>query len=850
MPAIKEDDDLLDDLILDDLVDQEVAAVSGGSYYPVPKITLARYVARCRNRPEFPFTLDYWQEDLCARLEQAFWCGNARKFKFQEKDSDGFKYVIAPSGFLIPLDEFTEEKNLGINVAIHGPPQFGKTVIISTDYPCWIFGYDPLHRFRLAMYNVYHSAGYSKSIQHRMRSPEHKSIFPDPKGHLPTRTKFVEWSTNARLDLNDGQGSFIAMGLDSGFVGTGADTLVQDDPYRSAEKARSAKVRDTTWRFQTETAQPRLLTHSNNFVMHHRYHNDDQGGRAIASGRFRLWRYAAVADGDYEDETTGRKFPCLPLGRPEGEVLSKREIYPPWYYTDKKNEDLDVWNAQFQGRPTAKEGTFFDVTKIITLSAAEFEQRVMAHEARAWDNAATEKSGDFTAGGRVAIDAMKNLYLRNMKRAQVDTAGRQGLQAIAAQEDGKTIPILFPQDPASAGIDVAFFFRQEYEPEGYTVITQRVTGSKTSRADEFSKVVNAGRFYLVEDHPEGHPNHGRYLTPAQIKEFKSELRDFPAVGLFKDQVDCTADAVTYLVKLFLKGRVIKVNGEYNVLPWTRFVKRFGPRIPGNWEVALACRLGANRSLPSGWALVAHAAQNAKVGEAAFIAASTRKYVNDPNIILSDLKDAVKNYCTRGFDQVQGIYVAHGDAAIIPVALEKFDLALEEFQGDEEKGLNETAWYFQPLKAPNPFYDSQEPQGEGRVATRCYILADDNQVENARDDLGQLSLRQDMLHWSYNDDGKPQPFGGIVLDCVRMTLYNFWLTATVLTKEERRYAQLPAHLQPDALAEKLGTDEYVTNYMAQKIELGRLAQEERRREESESRQGGRFIRPARNPRFKP
>lgn len=839
----------LEDFTLDDLVDDEIAEISGGTHYPVPRITLAQYVVRCRNRPEFPFTLDHWQEDLCSRLEHAFWCANARRFKFEEKEADGLKYVIAPSGFLILLEEYEEEKDLGINAAIHGPPQFGKTVIISTDYPSWIFGYDPLHRFRLAMYNVFHSAGYSKSIQHRMRSPEHKLIFPDPKGHLPNRTKFVEWTTNARLELNDGQSSFIAMGLDSGFVGTGADTLVQDDPYRSAEKARSPKVRDTTWRFQTETAQPRLLTHSNNFVMHHRYHNDDQGGRAIASGRFKLWRYAAIADEPYHDETTGISYPCLPLDRPLGEPLSRRSIYPPWYYENKKNEDPDVWNAQFQGRPTAKEGTFFDITKMVVISAAQFEALTMAHEVRAWDNAATEKSGDYTAGGRVAIDAMKNLYLRNMRRDQVDTAGRQALQSVTAHQDGKQVPIHFPQDPASAGIDVAFFFRQEYEPQGYTVITERVTGSKTSRADEFSKTVNSGRFYLVEDHPEGHPNHGRYLSPTQIKEFKSELRDFPSVGLYKDQVDCTADAVTYLVKLFLKGRVIKVNGDNNVLPWSRFVKRFGPRIPAHWEVALACRIGANSSLPSGWALIAHAAQNAKIGEAVFIAASTRKYVNDAGVILQDIKDAVKNYCTQGMDQVQGIYIAHGNDAVIALALEKFDLVLQEFQGDESLGLLETAWYFQQLKLSNPFYDPQEPQARGKVAARCYILADDGQVEHATDDLGQLSLRQDVLHWSYNDEGKPQPFGGIVLDCVRMTLYNFWLTAAGLTKEERRIAQLPAHLQPDAVAEKLGTDEYVTNLMAQKIELGRLAQEERRREEQESRQPGRFVRPARNPRFK-
>jgi hypothetical protein len=89
--------------------------------------------------------------------------------------------------------------------------------------------------------------------------------------------------SSPRLELNDAQPSFIAMGLTANFVGSGADTLLQDDPYASAEQARSETIRDSTWRFQVETAKPRLREYSNNFIMFHRYHNDDQGGRAIAT---------------------------------------------------------------------------------------------------------------------------------------------------------------------------------------------------------------------------------------------------------------------------------------------------------------------------------------------------------------------------------------------------------------------------------------------------------------------------------------------------------------------------------------------------------------------------------------
>ncbi len=73
------------------------------------------------------------------------------------------------------------------------------------------------------------------------------------------------------------------------------------------------------------------------------------------------------------------------------------------------------------------------------------------------------------------------------------------------------VAIHFPQDPASSGKDIAFFFKQEYEPQGYTVVVEPVTGKKTARADEFSSVVNLAKFFVVSD-----DGSGRYLTPEEM----------------------------------------------------------------------------------------------------------------------------------------------------------------------------------------------------------------------------------------------------------------------------------------------------------------------------------------------
>jgi len=824
-----DDIDPLESRILDKIAIR-VARKYGAKTYPIPKVTLARYVERIRRLPEIPFRLDPWQEDLCERLEQAFWCANAKKFHFTTVDTGTAKaYVRAPNGFRINAEEFRLKENLGTLAAIHAPPQFGKSNIIAVAYPCWIFGYDHLHRFRLATYNIMHSTRFSRAIQRILRSPEHKAMFPDPNGHLPVRTKFIEWSTNARRRLNDGQSSFTALGLTSGFVGTGADTLLQDDPYASAEDARSEIIRDSTWRFQSETAKPRLREYSNNFIMFHRYHSDDQGGRAIQSGEFELWRYAAEADGEYEEEESGRRFRCFPLERNEGEYLSTR--YPKHYYQNQK-KNADVWNSQFQGCPTSKAGTMFDISKIVQTTPDQLPSLI--YEVRAWDNAATEKGGAFSAGARVGIDSSGNYYLLNMKRAQVDTGGRKALQASTALEDGVMVPIHFPQDPGSAGRDVAYEFDQEYTRLGYSVVVEPVTGSKVLRANDFSTAVNTGKFHVVDD--------GTW----DIRAFKAELRDFPLVGLYKDQVDSTADAVRHLQKLFRQGRVIKVNGQINLLGWSRFVKRYGDKIPANCEVAVACRMAANSSLPSGWALVARAAENMKLGETVFVVASARKYVDHPDIIIEEIKTALRMYCAGGIEQCQVVWIAKGNDAVIELAQEKYGLYMQEFQDDEEAGLPETAWYFSQLPTANPFFDPDNPSDVSWPASRCYILSDDRQLAVPSNEGAQLSLRQDLLHWSFNDDGKPQPFGGIVLDCVRMTLHNFWLTATTLTETEKLYAQLPNHLQPQEIAKKLGTEGFVEAYWAQQNTLALIKM--RQREEGEDEDARSTPRYLRLPRF--
>lgn len=86
--------------------------------------------------------------------------------------------------------------------------------------------------------------------------------------------------------------------------------------------------------------------------------------------------------GAYEDEESGLEF-ADPLKRTEGEYLSPR-FGQLFYLRQKRNEQ--VWFSQFQGRPSAKTGSMFNVTLFKEIKREDVPQ--IMHWVRAWDNRA------------------------------------------------------------------------------------------------------------------------------------------------------------------------------------------------------------------------------------------------------------------------------------------------------------------------------------------------------------------------------------------------------------------------------------------------------------------------------
>lgn len=357
-----------------------------------------------------------------------------------------------------------------------------------------------------------------------MWSSEYQAMFPGVS--VPKLSSAEEWSTEARLSLRDSQPSFKALGLQTGFVGQGADTLIVDDPYASPQDAYSDIINSKVHSFWSDTAKPRLNDDTNVVVMFHRYTEVDLAGWLMAQEpeEWELVRYAAIDDGDYVHPVTTRVYPA-PIKRNEGDKLSAR-FSDDWYAAQQKNSF--VWLSQFQGRPTAKEGSFFKVGKMDVIPA----QPTGLTLCRGWDLAATPGGGDFTAGVLMGKDAGGFYYICNVNRGQWGADDVEDELRQTSKTDGAGVWIALPQDPGQAGKKQAQSLVRMLA--GFTAKAEPVSGDKETRAFNFAAQVNAGNVKLIQ----GDWN----------RAFIEELRAFP-LGGYDDQVDAAADAFNRLASI-------------------------------------------------------------------------------------------------------------------------------------------------------------------------------------------------------------------------------------------------------------------------------------------------------------
>jgi predicted phage terminase large subunit-like protein len=412
----------------------------------------------------------------------------------------------------------------GQRILIHGPPQFGKSLIISQRFPAWMLGKRPMGRVRLACYNISHAERFSKVNLSIMQSAEYAQAFPSPDARVPDRTTAEEWSTVARAKLLDANPSFKALGLGTGFTGLGVDTLIIDDPYKNRQEALSEATNVNLWGWWSDVVLPRMNPSTNVVVMFHRWQDNDYAGRLLEQGGWEYLRFAAIADGGGDD----------PMGRELGELLSPR--YPLDYLEDVKKKQGSSFYALYQGTPRAPEGDYF---KRGWFGAPVGAIPAQCQYVRYWDLAGgTSDHADYTAGVLMARDSKGYFYVVDVQHGRWAASERNANIIQRAHIDKRLhgkVSTYIEQAPGLSKEPTEDLVRQL---AGFPVYADKVMKDKVSRAEPFQAQAQAGNVRIVD---------GDWFGP-----YLDELCAFPT-GAHDDLVDATSGAFNQLAALRLFG---------------------------------------------------------------------------------------------------------------------------------------------------------------------------------------------------------------------------------------------------------------------------------------------------------
>src|SRR5437588_1846176 len=402
----------------------------------------------------------------------------------------------------------------GQRLLVHGPRQFGKSIPISQRFPAYTIGVNPGYRLRVACNNVSHAQRFSRVNLDLMRAPEYREMFPNPQARVPAVASIEEWSTVARAAKRAANPSFKPLGLGTGFVGLGVDTLIIDEPYKDRMEARSEATNAMLWGWWTDTVLPRFNPDTNVVVMFHRWWEGDFAGRLLERGGWEVLRFPAIADGGADD----------PTGREVGEPLSPR--YSLDYLAAMRVEQGTSFEALYQGVPYPASGGMFkrewwqeyDPALWIRYSARKIIQ--------IWDTAfKTKQENDYSVCS--TWTAMPDgLYVLDVWRDKVEFPV---LKREAQSQYAKWRPIAVYIEDKASGQSLIQSLQAE---TGIPLIPVPVEADKVSRASAVTPYVEARRVFL----PTG---------AAWVSDWIDEHARFP-LALHDDQVDTTSMALRLL----------------------------------------------------------------------------------------------------------------------------------------------------------------------------------------------------------------------------------------------------------------------------------------------------------------
>jgi predicted phage terminase large subunit-like protein len=399
------------------------------------------------------------------------------------------------------------------------PPGSAKSTYVSVLFPAWYLARHP----RAALIMSCHTDGLASHFGRRTRAlvQEHSAV-------LDYRLSADERAAN-RWRTNRG-GEYFGAGIRGPIAGRRADLAIIDDPIKSWAEADSPMCREHAWEWYRTDLLPRLKPRGRVVLVMTRWHQDDLGGRIMATeAGWTILKLPALA------------VPPDAIGRAEGEAL-----WPAWEDATalaRKRAAMGerVFAALFQQDPRPYSGGLFMPERIAVGDTIPSGTLAV----RAWDLASTlpapGKDPDWTVGLRLDRDADQRFVVTDIHRLRGTPGEVEAAILATAERDGSTVLVALPQDPGQAGQAQAAYLTRRLA--GFTVRCSPETGAKLTRAGPVAAQIEARNLSLVR-------------APWN-RAFLEELRDFPH-GHKDDQVDALSRAFMTLVASAAPARRLHV----------------------------------------------------------------------------------------------------------------------------------------------------------------------------------------------------------------------------------------------------------------------------------------------------
>jgi len=339
-----------------------------------------------------------------------------------------------------------------------------------------------------------------------------------------------EQAAKVNFDTN-AMGGMRAISVGGATTGFRGDVNILDDAH-DASKGESDAVRSEAVQWFLETFQTRVndLNTSPIIVVGQRIHQEDVPQVAIDLG-FEHLNIPMEWDESYRRTTS--------IGWTDPRTKQDELMWPERFSQEALTRLKNAMGpyaaaAQLQQNPVPRKGALFDVDMIQQIDNLPEDDDYLYF--RAWDLAATEGGGAFTAGVKMAFGKRSGrFFIVDVLRKQASHAQVKKMVLDAAEADGVSTPLSLPQDPGGAGKVVVVDMIAGLA--GFIVRAEPQSGKKEDRAKPFSSQIEIGNVAVLK----------RVWT----KGFLDELRFFPK-GKFKDQADAASSAFNALAPLSRK----------------------------------------------------------------------------------------------------------------------------------------------------------------------------------------------------------------------------------------------------------------------------------------------------------